>query len=170
MKIRTKFIQDGERHLFDFERCKPSDGWAQFDTDSDAWYYGHWINPLTHQLVGYAEGDATYWQAESAEEFAAEVRRWLETPPGGRIDHMCRPKIIAALTSMGLCAPEEAPRIEELNAPRRYTLTEGWTWTRVAEERQRWDVDERRFPLACAPGAAVAWGVPLDGETAGAGA
>ena len=108
---------DGDRYLFDFERCQAKDGWAQFDTNGDAWYYGHWVNPLTLELVGYAEGDVTYLQAESPDEFVDEVRRWMDTMPGGRIDHMCRPKIIAALIALGLCKESEAGRIEKLNAP-----------------------------------------------------
>lgn len=161
MKITTRFMVDGDRYAFDFKHCHALDGWAQFDTDEDAWYYGHWINPLTLELVGYCEGDHTHWQAESADEFAAEVRRWLQTMPGGRIDPMCQPKIVAALITMGLCEPEEAARIEELNAPSYYSLPVGWTWARVAEERAKYGVDDRHFPLITVTGVASAWGVPL---------
>lgn len=114
MKAKTDFIQDGDRYLFDLQRCQSADGWAPFDTDEDAWCYGHWINPLTLELVGYAKGDVIHWQAESPEEFTAQARRWIETMPGGRIDHMCRPKIVAALIAPELC---ELAKIEALSAP-----------------------------------------------------
>jgi hypothetical protein len=48
--------------------------------------------------------------------------------------------------------------LEEMNAPQWYTLPEGWTWRRVAENRN--GMPTRFFPLACAPGV-VAWGRPL---------
>lgn len=52
-------------------------------------------------------------------------------------------------------------RCEKRNAPSHYTLPEGWTWDRVAKERQKWGIDKRQFPLVSALGA-TAWGVPLN--------
>lgn len=38
-------------------------------------------------------------------------------------------------------------------------LPQGWTWETVREERQKWGISEKFFPLAAA-GGAVAWGTP----------
>ena len=58
----------------------------------------------------------------------------------------------------------EAARVEERNAPSFYQLPDGWTWSRVAEERARWGIDQRCFPLVTVTGIASAWGVPLPSD------
>lgn len=102
MKVVTKFTPDSDRYHYDFEQCTAAKGWAQFDTDQDAWYFGHWINPESLELLEYAEGDVTHFQAESESEFIAKVKHWLEAYSGAGIDHMCSVRIIAPLVRMGL--------------------------------------------------------------------
>ena len=75
MNIRrsTNYI-DGERYRFDFGECSAAHGFAQLDTESDAWYYGAWANPHTLQLVTYTEGDITHQTTEDPADFIAAVR------------------------------------------------------------------------------------------------
>lgn len=98
----TAFINDGDRYAFDFRICTPAKGWAQFDTDQDAHYFGNWINPTTLELMSYAEGDVTKLKAESPEEFKAEVDRWLAFYERAGIDDMCNADIAAALDALSI--------------------------------------------------------------------
>ncbi len=82
---------------------------------------------------------------------------------------------MAVLTCSGGCGRDIAThgdaytchtcRCERDNAPEFYDLPDGWTWAKVARERDRWDIDPRRFPLAAGPNV-VAWGVPLPADFA----
>lgn len=63
-----------DRYYFDFKQCKYSDGWAQLDTDQDAWYFGNWVNLRTLQFVSYAEGDIIEKQCSNLEEFKKELK------------------------------------------------------------------------------------------------
>jgi hypothetical protein len=97
---------DADRYAFDFDHCHYSEGWAQIDTDQDAWYYGQWCNPGLLKTVAYCEGDVTVTTCETAEEFAAELRRIVQwhVDNGGwcRVDAMCEPDIIARFDALGL--------------------------------------------------------------------
>ena len=62
------FIAFGDRYYFD-NLLTAADGWMQYDTSQDAWYFGVWVNPKTLQVVTYAEGDVTLEQATSPEAF-----------------------------------------------------------------------------------------------------
>ena len=53
----ASFYADAERYVFDFELCTPDDGWQQYDTAQDAWYFGVWVNVKRRQTLTYAEGD-----------------------------------------------------------------------------------------------------------------
>ena len=55
-KIDDYFTQDGSRYTFD-KMLSSKDGWRQFDTDQDAWYFGVWYNMDKKMTVTYAEGD-----------------------------------------------------------------------------------------------------------------
>ena len=66
-----------DRYAFDFGECSTAQGYAQFDTRLDAYYFGHWINPTTFRLVSYAEGDVSVTVCDDAGEFVTEVRAWV---------------------------------------------------------------------------------------------
>ncbi|KKL07566.1 hypothetical protein LCGC14_2584760, partial [marine sediment metagenome] len=55
-KIRRAYI-GGDRYIFDFKICSPRDGWQQYDTSQDAWYFGVWIHPEGRVTITFAEGD-----------------------------------------------------------------------------------------------------------------
>lgn len=46
-----------DRYAYDFDFCRPSFGWQQFDTDQDASYFGAWVNKRMLKTLTYAEGD-----------------------------------------------------------------------------------------------------------------
>jgi hypothetical protein len=96
---------DRTRYLFDFELRAPHKGWAQFDTTQDAFYYGNWVNPITLELVSYAEGDVVRTKCDDENEFKAELRRMVDWHKGHGffkgIDGMCNPSIIAAFERLG---------------------------------------------------------------------
>ena len=64
-----------ERYLFDFEM---EGAWQQFDTASDASYFGVWTNKELLRTLSYAESDITFIQCADAEEFDAELVRMCE--------------------------------------------------------------------------------------------
>lgn len=47
------------RYHYD-DRLTASDGWQQYDTDQDAYYFGIWINPVKRETFTYAEGDTLH--------------------------------------------------------------------------------------------------------------
>lgn len=61
------------RYLFDGDICKPSEGWKQYDTDQDAWYFGVWVQTEARWILTYAEGDLSLVQCPTAESFKAEL-------------------------------------------------------------------------------------------------
>lgn len=46
-----------ERYEVDFCEDFHTDGWQQYDTEQDAWYFGVWVNPGRLMILSYAEGD-----------------------------------------------------------------------------------------------------------------
>lgn len=73
MQITRTFENDVDRYTFDYVRCTYKKGWAQVDTREDASYFGTWCNPITFEIIQYAEGDVTHIKCEDAIEFANEV-------------------------------------------------------------------------------------------------
>ena len=51
-RVRHVFL-DADRYVFDLDRGV----WAQFDTDSDAAYFGIWIDKANRRILSYIEGD-----------------------------------------------------------------------------------------------------------------
>lgn len=86
--VRT-FHPECDRYKFDFGRCGSEDGWEQYDTDQDAWYFGVWVRRSTRETVCYAEGDITHVTAPTDEAFAAEMASMAEfhgpPPPAFRV-------------------------------------------------------------------------------------
>ena len=74
MKRTEEFINDGDRYQYDWGLCSTGNGFAQFDTQSDAWYYGAWVNPEKLLVFSYAEGDCVTEEYDDAAEFVAGVR------------------------------------------------------------------------------------------------
>jgi hypothetical protein len=56
----TFFSPYSSRYIVEAKICKPSDGWVQYDTDQDAWYFGVWVNLGLQAVACYAEGDLTF--------------------------------------------------------------------------------------------------------------
>jgi len=74
MKTTREFVP-ADRYRYDLGPCSIKNGFAQVDTDQDAWYFGTWANPEKLVIFCYCEGDTTFQQAESADEFVAEMRK-----------------------------------------------------------------------------------------------
>ena len=67
-----------ERYRWDFDDDFRTEGWLQFDTDQDAWYFGVWVNPKTFRTFTYAEGDMTLVVCPDAEHYNAEIKHACE--------------------------------------------------------------------------------------------
>ena len=50
------------------------EGWEQYDTDQDAWYFGVWVNIARRKVFTYAEGDRILEIADTQEAFIALLR------------------------------------------------------------------------------------------------
>ena len=72
--VHSWFSHDSSRYPFDRVLSR-RDGWQQYDTDQDAWYYGVWVNPKTRQQVTYAEGDLYYVWYPSKKAFRKGMKR-----------------------------------------------------------------------------------------------
>jgi hypothetical protein len=71
----TAFRMFTDRYKYDFTECRPVDGWKQFDTDQDAWYFGIWVHTERMVIVTYAEGDEYIDLYVDRSEFKAELAR-----------------------------------------------------------------------------------------------
>jgi len=76
---------DSERYEIDFAPDFTSQGWAQFDTDQDAHYFGVWVNWAQMRTLTYAEGDWSLVECENREQYLAEVRGMIEFYGAGRV-------------------------------------------------------------------------------------
>jgi len=64
-----------------YDRTLLAQGWQQYDTDQDAWYFGIWINTEQLETFTYAEGDTSHVIAPSVEAFRAELARLYQYHP-----------------------------------------------------------------------------------------
>lgn len=105
MRRHRDHLGGADRYGFDFKRCRSSEGWAQFDTKQDAWYYGNWINPGKREIISYCEGDVTHTVCDSEVEFKTELQQMIQWHVDNgyepKIDGMCSPAIIAELERLG---------------------------------------------------------------------
>jgi len=62
-----------DRYKFDFEYCRPVDGWKQYDTDQDAHYFGVWVHIEQRLILTYAEGDLSVVFCHNDEQLRAEL-------------------------------------------------------------------------------------------------
>ena len=63
----------GDRYRYDSGQCSPRQGWVQYDTSQDAWYFGIWVHPERREILSYCEGDETLVTCPTQEIFAAEL-------------------------------------------------------------------------------------------------
>jgi hypothetical protein len=108
-----------ERYEFDFERCKASDGWTQYDTDQDAWYFGVWVHEAERLTFTYAEGDITLVECPTEESFRAELadmaRCYGPPPPAFRvIGEDFTAEVYAAENAHGREIPADGVEVETL--------------------------------------------------------
>lgn len=67
-----------DRYKYDLEICKSADGWTQYDTNQDAWYFGVWVHPKTRQILTYAEGDVSVVHCKSEKSYHEELKNMAE--------------------------------------------------------------------------------------------
>lgn len=60
---------EASRYKYD-AMFKASEGWEQYDTDQDAWYFGVWVNYALKQVFTFAEGDTSMETGETVEDYA----------------------------------------------------------------------------------------------------
>lgn len=76
-RIKRTFLST-ERYRWDFNEPFRSDGWEQYDTSQDAWYFGVWVNKKRLKILTYAEGDITMVTCPDAAHFNAEIKNMNE--------------------------------------------------------------------------------------------
>lgn len=72
-QIYSEFVGSCDRLHFDFEECKSEDGWRQYDTEQDVWYFGIWVHIEKRTIVTYAEGDLSVVLCPTVESLRAEL-------------------------------------------------------------------------------------------------
>lgn len=78
MKTERSFYCLRERYHYDFEKCRKSEGFIQWDCSQDAHYFGIWVNPEKRQILTYAEGDETLETCESEAEYHKHLQDMAE--------------------------------------------------------------------------------------------
>lgn len=63
------------------DRALLAQGWQQYDTEEDAWYFGIWIHTEKLETFTYAEGDTSHVIAPNVEAFRAELARLYQYHP-----------------------------------------------------------------------------------------
>ncbi|MCD6617292.1 hypothetical protein [Aeromonas veronii] len=64
-----------------YDRTLLAQGWQQYDTEEDAWYFGIWIHTEKLETFTYAEGDTSHVIAPHVEAFHAELARLYQYHP-----------------------------------------------------------------------------------------
>jgi len=64
-----RIYADMDRYVVDFAPDFKSGGWAQYDTDQDAHYFGVWVNRSMRAILTYAEGDWTLEELPNDQEY-----------------------------------------------------------------------------------------------------
>lgn len=77
VKITRGSDRDNERYYYDCGPCSLAKGWAQIDTDQDAYYFGAWANPVELKIFTFSEGDTAMAEYPDTSSFAAALRQWL---------------------------------------------------------------------------------------------
>lgn len=71
------------RYYFDSRLCP--EGFEQFDTDQDAWYFGVWVSKENLCVVTYAEGDCYAVICENKEQYNKEIQSLIDCYEEGEI-------------------------------------------------------------------------------------
>jgi hypothetical protein len=69
-RVRHVFLS-ADRYLFDFHL--DLDRWAQLDTESDAWYFGIWVDKAERRVLSYVEGDVYLTRCADDESYDREI-------------------------------------------------------------------------------------------------
>ncbi|BBQ29450.1 MULTISPECIES: hypothetical protein [Aeromonas] len=64
-----------------YDRTLLAQGWQQYDTEEDAWYFGIWIHTEKLETFTYAEGDTNHVIAPNVEAFRTELARLYQFHP-----------------------------------------------------------------------------------------
>lgn len=72
-QVYSGFIGSRDRLEFDFGACSSENGYKQYDTEQDAWYFGVWVHVEKRMTVTYAEGDLTVTTCPTLESFRFEL-------------------------------------------------------------------------------------------------
>ena len=67
------YPNERDRYFYDFGECSSKNGWVQYDTYQDAWYFGVWVHPGKREILSFAEGDETRTTCENEAEYHAEL-------------------------------------------------------------------------------------------------
>jgi len=73
-----RYFLPADRYKYDFGMCNHKNGWVQYDTDQDAWYFGVWVHPEKMQTFTYAEGDTCLVTCISLDSYKAELADMAE--------------------------------------------------------------------------------------------
>lgn len=92
METTETHIADANRYQFDGNLI--GQGYAQIDSEQDAWYFGTWLHPKKLHMITYAEGDVIAHQFESAEEFIGFIVSRKEMIGYEQIDDFAAEKAI----------------------------------------------------------------------------
>lgn len=68
----------GNRYEYDFGECSRANGWVQYDTSQDAWYFGVWVHPEKREILTYAEGDVDRVICATEKNYHAELKYMSE--------------------------------------------------------------------------------------------
>ena len=74
---RNNTVQSTFRSTERYEWDQPEffkQGWEQYDTSQDAWYFGVWVNKQTKQILTYAEGDIILISCPTIESYNEEIK------------------------------------------------------------------------------------------------
>jgi hypothetical protein len=77
-EVTDNFVGDPGRYLYDSKICPASEGWKQYDTSQDAWYFGVWVNVADRKIMTYCEGDESLVECPTVESFRAELENMAE--------------------------------------------------------------------------------------------
>ncbi|MGY3947268.1 hypothetical protein BJP24_15480 [Aeromonas allosaccharophila] len=64
-----------------YDRTLLAQGWQQYDTEEDAWYFGIWIHAEMLETFTYADGDTNHVTAPNIEAFRSELARLYKYHP-----------------------------------------------------------------------------------------